>query len=112
MSKVADLSAVRIIRQALTTAQDSLWANLPPGPTLDDTQTISSIRAAVLNEQVASALERLDDPIPVTCLLKTRTIVSDCQKSSRTLIDELWEVLDRPELNRALGQANGRLTWA
>jgi hypothetical protein len=103
MSQVIDFAASRTIRTALKEAQDALWATLPPGTSFSHVQAFYAIRAAVLAPEVAMAMSRATDPVPLKYLRQVRDIVSRPLRS-RTLIDELWDCLDRPELNRALGQ--------
>ena len=104
MSQVIDFTASRIIRTALKKAQDALWATLPPDTSFGHLQAFHAIRAAVLTHEVAVAMSRATDPVPVKYLRQIRDIVSRPSRS-RPLIDELSDWLDRPELNRALGQA-------
>jgi hypothetical protein len=103
MSQIIDFAASRTIRTALKQAQDALWATLPPDTRFGHAQAFHAIRAAVLTHEVALAMSRATDPVPVKYLRQLRDIVNRPLRS-RALIDQLWDCLDRPELNRALGQ--------
>jgi ABC-type transport system involved in cytochrome bd biosynthesis fused ATPase/permease subunit len=79
-----------VIKRTLREAQGILWANLPPASNLPDAQAVKSLRALVRAPQVHQALER------------------DNEDQPNATINQLWDVLDQPELNRALRQ-NSRM---
>jgi hypothetical protein len=96
-----------VVKRTLPEAQGILWANLPPASNLPDAQAVKSLRALVLTPQVHQALERGNDTALCFVLRGVKRILSD-EDHPNMIISRLWEVLDEPELNRALGQ-NSRM---
>ena len=96
-----------VVKRTLREAQGILWANLPPASNLPDAQAVKSLRALVRTPQVHQALERGNDTALCFVLRAVNRILSD-EDQPNTTISRLWEVLDEPELNRALGQ-NSRM---
>jgi len=84
-----------------------LWANLPPASNLPDAQAVKSLRALVRTRQVHQALKRGNDTALCFALRAVNRILSD-EGQPNTTINRLSDVLDEPELNRALGQ-NSRM---
>jgi hypothetical protein len=84
-----------------------LWVNLPPASNLPDAQAVKSLRALVRAPQVHQALERGNDTALCFVLRAVNRILSD-EDQPNTTINQLWDVLDQPELNRALRQ-NSRM---
>jgi hypothetical protein len=52
---------------------------------------------------VKSVLERGSDTALVFVLRATKTVLADESQTPREIIAGLWNILDEPELNRALG---------
>ena len=99
-----------VIKRTLWEAQGILWANLPPASNLPDAQAVKSLRALVRAPQVHQALERGNDTALCFVLRAVNRILSDKDQPDRVTISRLWEVLDEPELNRALGiRQNSRM---
>ena len=96
-----------VIERTLREAQGILWANLPPASNLPDAQAVKSLRALVRAPQVHQALERGNDTALCFVLRAVNRILSD-EDQPNTTIDQLWDVLDQPELNRAPRQ-NSRM---
>ena len=96
-----------VIKRTLWEAQGILWANLPPASNLPDAQAVKSLRALVRAPQVHQALERGNDTALCFVLRAVNRILSD-ENQPNTTINQLWDVLDQPELNRALRQ-NSRM---
>jgi hypothetical protein len=96
-----------VIKRTLREAQGILWANLPPASNLPDAQAVKSLRALVRAPQVHQALERDNDTALCFVLRAVNRILSDEDQPNAT-INQLWDVLDQPELNRALRQ-NSRM---
>jgi hypothetical protein len=96
-----------IIKRTLREAQGILWANLPPASNLPDAQAVKSLRALVCAPQVHQALERGNDTALCFVLRAVNRILSD-EDHPNTTINQLWDVLDQPELNRAL-RLNSRM---
>src|SRR5262249_39680526 len=70
-------------------------------------QAVKSLRALVRAPQVHQALERGNDTALCFVLRAVNRILSD-EDQPNTTINQLWDVLDQPELNRALRQ-NSRM---
>jgi len=96
-----------VIKRTLREAQGILWANLPPASNLPDAQAVKSLPALVRAPQVHQALERGNDTALCFVLRAVNRILSD-EDQPNTTINQLWDVLDQPELNRALRQ-NSRM---
>jgi hypothetical protein len=88
-----------VIKRTLRDAQGILRANLPPARD----QAAKSLRAIVRTPQVRQALEHGNDTALCFVLRAVNRILSDDDQPNRTTINRLWDVLDEPELNRALG---------
>ena len=93
-----------VIKRTLREAQGILWANLPPASNLPDAQAVKSLRALIRTPQGQQVLERGNDTALCFVLRAVNRILSDKDQPDRVTISRLWEVLDEPELNRALGQ--------
>jgi hypothetical protein len=93
----------RLIERTLRDAQGILRANLPPAKNLPDDQAVKSLRAIVRTPQVREALERGNDTALCFVLRAVNRILSDDDHPDRTTINRLWDVLDEPELKRAMG---------
>ena len=99
-----------LIERTLRDAQGILRANLPPAKNLPDNQAVQSLRAIVRTPQVREVLERGNDTALCFVLRAVNRILSDKDQPDRVTISRLWEVLDEPELNRALGiRQNSRM---
>ena len=92
-----------VIKRTLREAQGILWANLPPASNLPDAQAVKSLRALIRTPQGQQVLERGNDTALCFVLRAVKRILSE-ENQPNTTISRLWEVLDEPELNRALGQ--------
>ena len=78
-----------------------------PASNLPDAQAVKSLRALVRTPQVHEAVERGNDTALCFVLRAVNRILSD-EDQPNTTINRLWDVLDQPELNRALRQ-NSRM---
>ena len=92
-----------VIKRTLRDAQGILWANLPPASNLPDAQAVKSLRSLVRTPQGRQVLERGSDTALCFVLRAVNRILSDEDQPDRVTINRLWEVLDEPELKRALG---------
>ena len=92
-----------VIKRTLRDAQGILWANLPPASNLPDAQAVKSLRSLVRTPQGRQVLERGSDTALCFVLRAVNRILSDDDQPNGTTINRLWDVLDEPELNRALG---------
>jgi hypothetical protein len=99
-----------VVKRTLREAQGILWANLPPASNLPDAQAVKSLRALIRTPQGQQVLERGNDTALCFVLRAVNRILSDKDQPDRVTISRLWEVLDEPELNRALGiRQNSRM---
>ena len=92
-----------VIKRTLRDAQGILWANLTPASNLPDAQAVKSLRSLVRTPQGRQVLERGSDTALCFVLRAVNRILSDEDQPDRVTISRLWEVLDEPELKRALG---------
>jgi hypothetical protein len=99
-----------LIKRTLRDAQGILRANLPPAKNLPDDQAVKSLRAIVRTPQVREALERGNDTALCFVLRAVNRILSDDDQPDRTTINRLWDVLDEPELKRAMGSTEHEKT--
>jgi hypothetical protein len=93
----------RLIERTLRDAQGILRANLPPAKNLPDDQAVQSLRAIVRTLQVREVLERGNDTALCFVLRAVNRILSNDDQPDRTTINRLRDVLDKPELKRAMG---------
>jgi hypothetical protein len=93
----------RLIEKSFRDIQSILRANLPPAKNLPDNQAIQSLRAIVRSPQVRELLERGNDTALCFVLRAVNRILFEDGQLDRMTINRLWEVLDEPEFNRALG---------
>src|SRR5262249_49270098 len=101
-SVFALMSSDRIIIDAIKVAQDLLWQNLPPTHNLTDAATVMRFRELVRSQAVRSVLERSSDTVLAFALRAVERAVSDQSGTNRETINQLWDVLDDPHLNKAL----------
>jgi hypothetical protein len=90
----------RLIVEAIKAAQHLLRQNLPPMRNLTDAATVLRLRELVHSSSIRSALDRSSD----TFALRTvERALCDHSRPHRETIDLLWDILDDPHLNNALG---------
>jgi hypothetical protein len=112
VSSVLSAMYDRVIEQAVRKAQDMLWANLPPTHRIPDDDVVASVRALVAQPDVKQALERGNDVVCAFALRAVDRVVSDIAQPSRATINQLWDILDQPDLNHALGaKQNSRMNF-
>jgi len=97
------MSSDRIIVDAIKVAQDLLQQNLPPTHNLTDAATVMRFRELVRSQAIRSALEVSSDTLPAFALRAVERVVSDQSRTNRETISRLWDILDDPHLNKALG---------
>lgn len=100
------MSSDRIIVDAIKVAQDLLCQNLPAAQNLSDAAAVMRFRELVRSQAVRSALERNSDTLFAFALRAVERVISDQSRTNR--INRLWEVLDDPHLNQALGNPHNR----
>jgi hypothetical protein len=102
------MSSDRIIVDAIKVAQDLLSQNLPAAQNLSEAAAVMRFRELVRSQAVRSALERSSDTLFAFALRAVERVVSDQSPTNREMINRLWEVLDEPHLNQALGKPHNR----
>jgi hypothetical protein len=106
------MSSNRVIVEAIKVAQNLLWQNLPPTHNLSDAATVLRFRELVRSPAVRSALERSSDTLLAFALRAVERVLSDQSLTHSETINRLWDVLDDPHLNQALGvPPNSRMTF-
>jgi len=102
------MSSDHIIVEAIKVAQDFLCQNLPPAQNLTDAATVLRFRELMRSQATRSALERSGDKLFAFALRAVERVISDHSRTNREAINQLWEVLDDPHLNQALGKPLSR----
>jgi hypothetical protein len=93
----------RVIVDAIKVAQDLLRQNLPPTHNLTDAAAVLRFRELVRSQAIRSALERSSDTVLAFALREVERVLSDQSRTHRETINWLWDILDDPHLNQALG---------
>jgi hypothetical protein len=96
------MSSDRVIIDAIKMAQDLLSQNLAPTRNLTDAATVMRLRE-LIRSQIRSALERSSDTVLAFGLRAVEQVISDQSRTNHETINRLWDVLDDPHLNKALG---------
>jgi hypothetical protein len=105
------MSSDRTIVDAIKVAQDLLRQNLPPTHNLTDAATVMRFRELVRTQAIRSALDRSSDTLLTFALREVERVISDQSRTNRETINQLWDILDDPHLNKALGlPQNSRMT--
>ena len=102
------MSSDRIIVEAIKVAQDFLCQNLPPAQNLTDAATVMRFRELMRSQATRSALERSSDTLFAFAFRAVERVISDHSRANRETVNQLWEVLDDPYLNQALGKPLSR----
>jgi hypothetical protein len=106
------MSSERAIVDAIKVAQYLLWQNLPSIHNLSDAATVLRFRELVRSPAVRLALGRSSDTLLAFALRAVERVLSDQSQTHRDTINRLWDVLDDPYLNKALGlPQNSRITF-
>ena len=104
------MSSDRVIIDAIKMAQRLLWQNLAPTHNLPD--AVMRFRDLVRSPAIQSALERSSDTFPAFALRAVERALADRSRTDREIISRLWDVLDDPHLNEALGlPQNSRIVF-
>ncbi len=93
----------RVIEAAIRAAQDLLWQNAPPMHYVADDATVARLRDLVRSAAVQAALLQSSDTFLTFVLRAVEVVVADQSQTDREMIGRLWDVLDEPHLNQALG---------
>src|SRR5262245_40041579 len=102
------MSSERIIVDAIKLAQELLCQNLPAVHNLSDAALVLRFRELLRSQAVRSALERSSDTLFAFALRAVERVISDQSRTNREMIDRLWEVLNDPHLNEAIGNPHNR----
>jgi hypothetical protein len=106
------MSSDRVIIDAIKMAQRLLWQNLAPTHKLPDATTVMRFRNLVRSPAIQSALERSSDTFAAFTLRALERVLADRSRTDREIISLLWDVLDDPHLNQALGlPQNSRIAF-
>ena len=106
------MSSDRTIVDAIKVAQDLLRQNLPPTHNLTDAETVMRFREIVRSQAIRSDLDRSSDKLLTFALREVERVISDQSRTNRETINQLWDILDDPYLNNALGfPQNSRMTF-
>ena len=106
------MNSQRAIEAAIRAAQDFLWQNAPPMHHVADDLTVTRLRDLVRAPVVQAALLQSSDTFLAFVLRAVEVVVSDHSQSDREIIGRLWDVLDEPHLNQALGiPQNSRISF-
>jgi uncharacterized protein (DUF1778 family) len=97
------MSSDRVIVDTIKMAQDLLRQNLPPTRHLTDAATVMRFRELIRSQAIRLALERSSDTVLAFALRAVEQVISDQSRTNRETITRLWDVLDDPHLNQALG---------
>jgi hypothetical protein len=97
------MSSDRIIADGVKVARHLLQQNLPPTHNLTDAAVVLRFRELVHSQAIRSALERGSDTVLAFALREVERALCDQSRPHRETINRLWNILDDPHLNQALG---------
>jgi hypothetical protein len=98
------MNSDRVFEAAIRTAKNLLGQNLQRTD-LTDAATVIRLRELVHSPSLRSALLNSSDTLLAFVLRAVEHVVADQSQTDREIITRLWDVLDDPHLNRALGIA-------
>src|ERR1700730_9113158 len=102
----------RVICLYLLPTQNLLWQTLPPTHNLPDAAAVARLRYLVRSPAVKTVLLHSNDTFLAFVLRAVEFVLADQFRADREIIDHLWDVLDDPHLNKALGlPRNSRMTF-
>jgi hypothetical protein len=102
----------RVFVEAIKVAQDLLRQNLPPMRNLTDAATVLRLRDLVRSPSIRSALDGGSDTLVAFAWRAVERALCDHSRPHRETIELLWDVLDEPHLNKALGTSGKLLDLA
>jgi hypothetical protein len=106
------MNSHRVIEAAIRAAQDLLWQNAPPMHAVGDDATVARLRDLVRSPAVQAALLQSSDIFLSFVLRAVEVVVVNQSQTDREIIGRLWDVLDEPHLNQALGiPQNSRISY-
>src|SRR5215468_10127143 len=97
---------------AIKLVQDPVLQYFPMAHNFTDAATVMRFRELVRSQAIRSALDRSSDTLLTFALRAVERVVSDQSRTNRETINQLWDILDDPHLNKALGlPQNSRMTF-
>ena len=96
------MNSDRVFEANIRASKSLLWQNLPPTH-LIDAATVIRLRELIDSPPIRSALLHSSDTLLAFALRAVERVVRDQSQSDREIINRLWDVLDDPHLNQALG---------
>src|SRR5262245_23174099 len=103
----------QLVERVLRDVRDLLLANIAASRSLSDDRTASGIREIADGPELGRALEQANDNALCFAVREIRCVLSD-KPQSRALLNRLWQIMDAPEINQALGikqNSPGMLWW-
>ena len=97
------MSSDHVIAEGIKVAQNFLRQNLPSTRNLTDAAVVLRFRELVRSQAIRSALERSSDTVLAFALREVERVLCDQSRPHRETINRLWDILDDPHLNQALG---------
>jgi len=110
--RFSGMNSRRVIEATVRAAQDLLWQNAPPMHYVGDEAAVARLRELVRSSAVQAALLHSSDSFLTFVLRAVEVVVADQSQTDREMIGRLWDVLDEPHLNQALGiPQNSRISY-
>ena len=97
------MNSDRIFEAAIRASKNLLWQNLQSTNDLPDAATVIRLRQLVHSPSIRSALLHSSDTLLAFALRAVEHVVADQSQTDREIITRLWDVLEDPHLNQALG---------
>jgi hypothetical protein len=97
------MSYDREMKKALREAQNLLWPGIAVTRSLPDDQTVKAIYNIICRPSVRDAMDRSNDTLPAFALRAVRRVVSSKTLPPAMALNDLRDILSKPELNHALG---------
>jgi hypothetical protein len=111
-ARFCGMNSQRVIEAAVRAAQDLLWQNAPPMHYVADDVTVARLRDLVRSPAIQAALLQSSDAFLTFVLRAVELVVLDQSQDDREIVGRLWDVLDEPHLNQALGiPQNSRISF-
>src|ERR1700745_2698553 len=97
------MNSERVFEAAIRTAKNLLGQNLQPRQNLPDAAAVIRFRELVHSPSIRSALLHSSDTLLAFTVRAIGLVVADRSQTDREIITRLWDILDDPHLNQALG---------
>jgi hypothetical protein len=106
------MSSDHIIVDAIKVAQALLLQSVSPTYNSTDAATVMRFHEFIRSPAIRLSLERSSDTLLTFALRAVVRVVYDQSRTNRETINQLWDILDDPHLNEALGPLqNSRMTF-